>query len=81
MSKAPSEAKHISQLSAAKRARALQEVQNALLAIVANQSGAVTLPLDVLAAVSETHRLKVEIDDKAGVLILTAEKAPTQIIQ
>lgn len=64
--------KHISELNAVGRARADQAIRDALLAIVAAQGKAVSIPVADLDAISQAYRLKLEIDDKF--VTLTAAK-------
>lgn len=66
--------KHISQLDPTARARADEKIRESLLAIVLQQGKAVTIPLEVLDAASQSHRLVIEIDN--GVVRLSTEKAP-----
>ncbi len=74
------EPKHISQLSAADRALAAQQIGHALLAIVASQGRPVTIPVSQLDDIAATHRLKIEQEN--GYLVLTAEEAaPAEIIE
>ena len=71
--------KHISQLDPARRAMIDQATRDCLLAIVMQQGKAVTFPLDVLNAASESHRLIIEVDRAAGVVTLSTERAETII--
>lgn len=66
--------KHISELKPAQKAMADQSFRDALLAIVVSQGKAVTIPIAVLNEISEKHRLILEVDREAGVVILTPEK-------
>lgn len=66
--------KHISQLDPSARARADEKIRESLLAIVLQQGKPVTIPIEVLDAVSQSHRLVIEVAD--GVVKLSTEKAP-----
>lgn len=66
------EPKHLSQLSAANRALAQQQIQHALLAIVSASGKEVTIPLSDLNIASENFRLVVE-QTTDGFLLLRAE--------
>lgn len=68
------EPKHISKLSAAGRALAQQQVQHALLCIVAQQGAPVRIPVSELDMASENFRLVIE-QTSDGMLILSAELA------
>lgn len=69
------EPKHISELDPTKRAIADQSFREILLAIVVAQGKTVTIPIEHLNAISQTHRLILIVDRAAGVVELTAEKA------
>jgi hypothetical protein len=74
------EPKHISQLKRADQVYAQQQLQDALLTIVAAQGKPVTIPLSDLEMSSNLFRLKIE--QFQGFLILTAEMAePMEIIE
>lgn len=66
--------KHISQLDPTSRARADERIREALLAIVLQQGKPVTIPIEVLDAASQSHRLVIEVAD--GTVTLSTEKAP-----
>lgn len=68
------EPKHISQLDPTARARADEKIRDSLLAIVLQQGKAVTIPIAVLDAASQSHRLVIEVDGEN--VTLSTEKAP-----
>jgi len=70
---------HINKLKPTQRAIADQSIREAMLAIVAAQGKPVTIPIADLNKIAASHRLVLEIDHKAGLVKLTAEKAPEQI--
>lgn len=67
--------KHISQLDPTARARADERIRESLLAIVLQQGKPVTIPLAVLDAASQSHRLVIEVDGQE--VRLSTEKAPS----
>lgn len=74
--------KHISKLDKRQAARFQQDMQDCLLAIIAQQGVTVRIPLGLAQATAENHRLKFvrDTDQDGNVFIeLSVEKAPVVI--
>lgn len=76
--------KHISQLGKMQQARANQDMQDALLSIVAQQGKAVRIPLAIAQGVASTHRMVLvrDTDENGDEFIeLSVEKADVVITE